>query len=302
MAAAHHFVEFVNPALVQNFDAAMRDLNAVVGTLLVPVMTEATRVVRELAANLYPIVLDLLPSFQSVVRSFTDVFVELIPIGASVLQQFAAFAAVVAEFTRAVADFVLPMIRAFAAIMAGSTAHIKAVLSNLLGLFGGDFRKGVRSMGEALGLLAIAMVALVEKFLGFTDALNGMVADLKNGPRKQDATGLAVAQNARYQDVAGLGREVAQRAFVSSGRGEGAAKKDEQKELRDKAVRIIDGIQDGSLIEQIGEAVARGIIKGTLNAANPVNALNQLGEDGQIRKGIDVVEDLLLGGLLGVIL
>lgn len=280
VAAARHFGELVSPAAAQAFDAAMRDLGAVVGTFLMPILQEATRFVREFAAYLYPIVTQSLPGFQSIIRSVSEVWVGILPIVASIAGAFASLLEPVAMLTRLWADVMLPIWRSISAVVAGLAAGFKAVLSSVMQLFGGNLRTAFKSLGEVVGLTVVALAGLFFQLTGMTEALNGMMNDLKNGPAKQDATGLAVARNARYTDPGGLGKEIAARAFVSSGR-EGMTKpNDDQAEFRKNAVLLLDQINNGGPVyDRIADAFFRGAVKAAASAIpSPTDVLEKSGD------------------------
>ncbi len=271
--AARHFTEFINPAAVQAFDAAMRDLGAVVGTLLQPLLVESTRYLREFAAYLYPIVQQLLPSFTQVVRSIAEAWVGQLPILANLASVFVGIAGAGADLVRLFVDVMLPIYRAISAVTAGLAAAFKSFLP----VIGGDLRGTFKTLGETVALVGIALTGLAFKFLGMNDALGAMLNDLKNGPAKADATGLAVATNARYTDPASLGKELAQRAFVSSGRGDQPGQSDPQAEFRAKAVEVLDKIKGGGFARELAKAFVEELASSAGDVAGaPLKILGKL--------------------------
>ena len=211
----------------------VRDLGAVVGTLLRPSPCRSHAIsegVRGLPS--IPIVLQILPSFTTAIRAISEAWIAQLPILANLASVFVGIVVLGAlELVRLFVDVMLPIYRAISAVTAGLAAAFKSFLP----IIGGDLRGTFKTLGETVALVGIALAGLAFKFLGMNDALGAMINDLKNGPAKADATGLAVATNARYTDPASLGKELAQRAFVSSGRGDQPGQNDPQAEFRAKS-------------------------------------------------------------------
>lgn len=72
MGRIREAVETFNPGAMIEFDLAMRDLIAVFGEALYPIVQQVTIILREFADTLRPILLKLQPVFQKLIRSITD--------------------------------------------------------------------------------------------------------------------------------------------------------------------------------------------------------------------------------------
>lgn len=263
---ARHFTQAFDPSAVQSFDAIMRDLQAVIGSMMVPIVTEATRVIRQFASVLYASSGSIGQSIGKIAKAFGDVFVAFMPIISQLTVMFADVLVNVAEYSRAVADFLIPQIRALVTIMAGWADTFKAILSGIFPALGGNFKNALVQAAQTVGKMAVAMQAVIFKLFGMKDALAAMVGSLQDGADKalqRDASGLAAAQNARMMAVSGLGNEILQRAFVTSGRvgqdSEEISDAQYRKELLD-LVNDIKAFDIRTLPRMIGEAVADALL------------------------------------------
>lgn len=280
---SREFTQIFDPTAVQAFDAALRDLAAIVGVVLSPVVTEATRFLRAFAASLFPIVDSALPAMRMIARAVTDVLIAWLPAVSSLVSAFAALAPVVAELARLWADFMMPIIRGATTAIAGLMVVVKAVIGawvNALGaILGNDIRGKAMSLGQMFGRLIVVVSALVFNLLGMKQAINAMIGDLAGGGKglagQRDATGLAAAQNARLVGVADLGREVAQRAFGSSGRAGNAEPDMDDAAFRKQLIIDLKAIGAIDLKEKIKTALREFIAEMMPNPANVMKGLGQ---------------------------
>lgn len=72
------FVEAANPAAVEMFNLAMKDLSALIGKQLVPILQVATEIVKKFGSMLSELdVSELIGSFVEIFAAFADIFIEI---------------------------------------------------------------------------------------------------------------------------------------------------------------------------------------------------------------------------------
>lgn len=278
--AARAFVQFFDPSLVQAFDAALKDLWAVIGVGLTPIIAEATKFLRQFASVLYPLTTAILPAMQEMAKAVTDVLLAFLPAVSGVFSVYAAMIPVIAELVRAIADFLLPIVRAYVTVMAALVAAAKVAIGVIASLFGSNLRTGFKSLGEWIARAVVGLTVLTFRLFGLNAALDAMVKSLQDGADKagrKDAAGLAAAQNARIVGVADLGREVLQRAFVTSGRAGQETAEVSDAEFRRTLLADIGKLRTLDISKIITDAIIAGFTAAAGRA--PAEVMKQLGVD-----------------------
>jgi hypothetical protein len=236
------------------FDQALKDLTAVVGVALIPVITQASKFLHQFGAVLYPITEALMPAVAEVMGSINDVFLAFLPAFSSFGGIVVDVARIFGELARDISTFLLPNIRSFTTVFAGIVSVVRTVLQSFAGLLGPNVRDGFKNLGQWLARFTTAIAGLIFKLLGMDAALGAMIASLQDGADKagrKDAQGLAAAQNARLVGVADIGREALQRAFVASGiAGQDKGDIDDQ-EFRKRMVADLEAIRKGEGLKAI---------------------------------------------------
>lgn len=255
---ARHFVEAFDPSTVLAFDSILQDLTAVVGSVLTPVVSEATRVIHAFASSLYSAASNVLPAVRVAAKAFADVLLTAMPIVSAWAGYVGAVAPLFADLARSMADYLMPAVRGLATAMVGWVEVIKAVLKSVLVPLAAIFGN-TKSLGQAFGMLVVVLSAVIFRLLGMAGATDAMIASLQDGGGKRDAMGLAAAKNARLTGIETLGRETLQRAFTTSGRAgqEGGDVDDQQ--FRNELAAMAKKIQGTDLATTITAAIRAAI-------------------------------------------
>lgn len=136
-------VETFNPGAMVGLDLAMRDLKAVFGEALLPVVTQLTRVLREFANVLRPILIGLAPVFEKLVKSISDLLISNINTLAKAIE----------SLTPIIEDFVQAKLRE---LKASQEAQKNEDLNNDKILRGIVFNNLEREANKQVGLKGIA--------------------------------------------------------------------------------------------------------------------------------------------------
>lgn len=158
------FVEAIRPDVVQRFDLASRDLTAVVGQFLTPVMERATVVIRLMGDQLDGIYRTMkgvisggFALFDQMLKDFTPVVKELVAVWANewvgVYQDVLKLAKELAPVFKQVLDALTPVVKTFIQLGGENVRSSLAVLSALT--------PGVAGIAKAVaGLLSVVTVPL----------------------------------------------------------------------------------------------------------------------------------------------
>lgn len=210
------FVEAFSPATVELFNLAIRDLTAVVGMALQPVMDAFTEVVKEVSSRLYPVAQALTPVFKVLAGVMLQVLTPALDTLAGVLQSLVPVFEVFAQIIKALT----PLLRIGQTLMAGWVELITSLISSMMP--SKDGVKGfVDGFAEAIQNLAGAVmkvVAFIARALGGTAFIDGMIKSLRGKmAEKKDATGLAAPTGAAFTSLTSFGQQVAAKAFMATG-------------------------------------------------------------------------------------
>lgn len=286
------FVEAFAPAVVEVFNQSLRDLTAVVGMALEPVMKVATSVVKDFSATLLPLMRDLRPVIEQVAATFKEVSAVAINVFATNFKAILPVIQLMADGLNAISPILQTVGAAFAGLVQATSYVIKGVLSGL-GVDTKDMMGGLRTALEELSRYVLMASAAFLKLIhgglgdsfikGVKDAMGLDKLKRKDAPpadgmepvrdaggvAKEDATGMGAMRNASFANFADFGKQVALAASVAAGSGEDAPKTSEEwlKKISDS----LDGIADmksGELWDKLKDKIKEAVEAGVRAAAD----------------------------------
>lgn len=185
MGKLRQYMEAIDPYVVEAFDMAVRDLTALFGSILRPVFEAATRVVREFANQLAPVMDRIRPLVETLANEIGDFLVGMIPTFMAMLNDLIPLAKQYIETLKDEIKFTAWRMRVWNQF----TESIKRLV-NPFGSVVDDAKKAEREAKGEVG---------------------------KDGIERKDVTGLATAVNPRQVGFQSYGQEIGQRAFVAAG-------------------------------------------------------------------------------------
>src|SRR6185437_15937215 len=253
------FVQALAPGTMQILNLAMRDLQATIGTALLPIVTVATDAFRQMADVLLPVMEELQPVIASLAEAIAGALVPIVEVVAAQLRLwmpvFSAIASVAKELS--------VVFRVWSAVVQGFVAGLKATLGALAEALGigsmkdvfADLQSAFRKMVEVV----ILSVAALGKLLGFGNFVKGFVEGLKGGPRKS-AAGLAAPVNATIKDFSTIGKDLAIAAqLAGAGGGKKETTDDWIKKIGEK-IEWLDAKQLIALVEKKLDEVTNKVL------------------------------------------
>ncbi len=319
---ATHFVQEFDPALVANLGSRFRDLNAVIGIALRPIVDIARDVVKALSDNLLPVMRKLEP----IVRQIADA------VGARLIKGFDELGSFLEEMMPAfegMRDMILgllPILDDLGNLLRVLRAPLISLIGDLISaLVGGGegggikgameaFRKGVQDVMKAI----VQFVAMMLALFGQAKALDAMIKALKPPAAHdaKDSTGMANALNPMFKSIGELAKSVQLAMFVASDQagksgkqgveltnelldgmkgaieaGQAAAKENQEafdatlKEIKDWVVYVGElSLWIGNLIKEGGKKVLEG-----------AHAAGQLAGGGDAETAIGKINPLRVG-------
>lgn len=205
VAELRPFVEAFNPAVLQEYDQAMRSVMAVIGEALVPVIRVASALLREFAGYLRPIMRQLEPVITEVARAVGGFLKEILPL--------------LPEFINSL----LPVLRQY---MEGLKEQLAA---------GAEYAKGTWTLSDKLWYaadkLTLGMFDIGPKFAG------RMAQGLPAGVQKENISAYGAAQAPTFKGTAELGKDLMQAAFIAR---PGELVDDSAKQTADNTARAAD--------------------------------------------------------------
>lgn len=198
------FVELLNPGLAYQFNQAMRDLGATIGTAFAPMLEQAIVFLRNLADAIAPLMAalgDFLQGVFEIANALMPIVEVLASIGSIVLSVISPVLHLLAQiFTILLAPLRL-------------VARLFEVLAKAFGAFGRIFVKLLAPILELFGKL---MEKLLEPLLKFIEFLESIF-----GGREERST--AVQPGARMGDVRSVVRDIQTASFGAAGNLNGVA-------------------------------------------------------------------------------
>ena len=254
IATAQPFVAALNPALVEQYERAQNDLRATIGYALTPIITYATRAVREFAGILLPSVQRLRPVVDKISAAFSGAASGAFRFLGLIVERL------VARLER-LADSIVSFVDSFGAIFEVITAFEEAIgdifapfeaYARIADLQAAVFRKLVTA--------TTAVVALFLKFVGATATLAAFRAGLDKAVerRKSPVTGglTAAPKDASTGSVEDVLKRLNERAFVSTS---GPEAKAPEVALLEEIKGVIGTIEQRDFVEIIKDGVYQAI-------------------------------------------
>lgn len=301
------FVGAFNPAAVAVFNQAMRDLNAVIGSALLPVFNAVTSATRSFADVLLPVVRELAPTMQQLADAVGNILAAQVRAAAGAMEAMVPLIEIVVGLFDAMAplmDAVSSLFRAFFAVLRpifdlvnvvlkpvfdiikrlsgiiADAARLFEVLSSVIGAvieafvdflsdaLGGpskqinDALDGLRKAFQELAKATVVLTGAFFKLIGFDRGLEALIRAVE-GPKRQSSFGIAAASQSSLQDIAELGKSVAQGAFIATAAGGGAKKtEDYMKDILGelKGMRDADKSELMGKIIEASDRIARAVV------------------------------------------
>lgn len=245
---ASHFVNDFDPALVADLGRHFRDLNAVVGVVLRPIVDVARDVVKSLSSYLLPAMRQLEP----LVREMADVVGDqlmagfrdlgaflhaLMPTFSEAKDLFVGLVKIVGDFRPVFEMFgsvFMQMVREIIASLGGGGGSMKEMMI--------DLRRAVQSVIVSL----VQFAASLMQAFGWTRGIEAMrkaLTERANVPN-ENAQGMAVLLNPMFKSISEMGRSMQQSMFAASAAG-GTARTP-QEETNDLLEELIEAVNDGA--------------------------------------------------------
>jgi hypothetical protein len=291
VATASKFVEALNPSLVEAMGLAFRDLSAVIGVALTPIIEVAVEAFREIGAVLLPVMQELAPVIRQIADLAKAALMPVVSLVAQLLSQAAGLFQLLAPILEAAVSI-------FRVLVAVVSAVMDALVKAITGLVGGDLKSAADSLREAMNKLVRAVVVAVGALASFFGIGEQFVRSLENRGPRQDATGLAAVQNTRVTDIAAISRDLQAAAAQASG----TLGEDDKPKGKDPVaegleyVKSIKGMLERAALTELIAAGIQLAASQTAGAAadalyrGPNSALSGLGT---------IFNDLFEGGLFG---
>ena len=218
------FVDAVNPGIMVQLDMATRDLTAVIGTALAPIMQAIVPIIKDFASALLPVARLVAETFGRIIESLQpaiDAITEIFFIAAATLMP-------IVEMVGDIFTTIAPIFTALAAVAKAIWLAFGTLVTALVGimrdLFGfnvgdvlKDFAEGVQVAMNNLIAVLVRGIASLLKFFGFTSALSNLTKFFKGlAAPKASAEGIAAAQNAQVKSIESVGRDAALAAVIAS--------------------------------------------------------------------------------------
>ena len=244
---ASRFVQAIDPNIIAELNRAFRDLDAVIGVALRPVILAAVSIVRNFAASIFEAMIRLQPIVEKVANTIATALQPAFDALGTVIEGLMPVFDVIADALIFVAtlfsdlaNFMRPLIN----VIVELGRQLFATIAALFGVesIGGGLKSLFDEIRSALQefLKAIILVtATVARFLGASKVLDAIIKGLQPKERK-DATGAAVAEGAQFKSIESLGRDVYLKAFQASTYGKG----EEPKKAEDFLAGILTQVQD----------------------------------------------------------
>jgi hypothetical protein len=268
------FVAAINPGLVQTLGLAFRDLTAVVGVALQPTLQAVVPIIKQFTNALYPlaktigkVLSEVFEALQPAIDAITDIFFVMAETLQPVVQLIGDTLKFLAPVFSLLANIVKQVYIAFGAMVAA----VVGVIRGLFGAVNGNgFKDAMQGLQDGLKLLTAALIkglGYMLKFFGFVAGLNGMINFLKgmNKP-KENAQGIAAAQNAQFSSIEQLGKSAALASVIATATPGGAKENKTDQDFFAGMIEELEGIKDNgpdlisaidALPGKIGEYLAK---------------------------------------------
>lgn len=250
---ASSFVSALDPALVEDLGRKFRDLNAVIGVALRPIVDVAREIVKNLSDHMLPIMKKLEPIVDKISRAIQDGLNQAIEDMALFLEgmlptmnKMSDAAVVLIGILQDVYEVFNIMMRTISALignefneLAGGTRSVKEIMESL--------RNTVREVITNFMMLAARLMMAMGWFKSLeTFVRRGLKTD-EGQAKKDESGGLAVAMNAAFKSIGDLSKSVQLEAFRAS------AQDTKAKNPAEKSNDLLEGIR-----KQIFDMMSKG--------------------------------------------
>lgn len=283
--ATASFVQALSPSAVLQFHQAFRDLRAVVGTALLPVMSGLTEATRSVADALLPLARDLAPLLAEVVNA-------ALPVVDALLDVFSLLVEALSPL--------LPIVTGLVGIFADLLRGVQIVVGALVGALGGalsgmggsikDMMQGLREVIQKFIGYMIQALAAIAQFFGLTGLVQRMAAGARQaagqgggvaamiGRAARGASGgLAAAENAHFAGFESFAKEMATAAATATVGGQ--TKRTQEEWLAKLAGDLEDIAQNNRTLYQIiVDAIKEAWAAIQSGLAAPINAATDAGK------------------------
>lgn len=264
------FVGALNPAAVEIFSWAMKDLSAVIGKALMPVFSVLTGAVKQASNLLLPVAQELAPIFGQIAQTMMSVFQPMMQLLVNQVRLVLPVFQLLAD----VMSLVAPVMQAYYTILA---AGMKTLADLFASMFGAGYKEGMDAAKTAMQKLAnyaiIAAGALLKMAanMGFKPALKGLenLLQAAKGGEQAQAGGIGAATAARVTDIRSFEREQLTAAFTAT-QGMGDPGKTQEK-LLEESVKVLTQLVDGTLdADQAMKDLKAAIVKEIADGADKI--------------------------------
>ncbi len=245
---ATRFVSAVDPYVVAELNRAFRDLSAVVGGTLRPILYAAADVVRNTIGSLGPVMASLTPIVEKIANVIGSVLILQVENFATLLEGLTPiidfFSDIMVGIVQIMATWYRTL-RPIIDVLIELGTQLLAFVANLLGVQGNakDMFANLNKAFQELIKNVILAAATLMKMFGMDKTLSALIKGLQP-QAKGPLGGQAVAQNSQFVQIADLGKSAYQSAFAASGMRGGPDKNKPEDFLKDILPAVLD-IQKG---------------------------------------------------------
>ena len=214
IGAVGPFVQAVNPALMQQLSMAFKDLQAVIGVALQPVIAAAVPIVRAFADRLMPVAQALIPAFEQFALSMSELagpVIEILAEAFASLEPIIATVSALIESWGAILSLALPaIIGVIKSFVTGITLMVNAVIY-AVGWIMSWFPKIGDTGKKMMESSSKATSAVFDYAAGTSKAQQAL-----KEPIKKNAAAGAAARGASFSGISDFGKNLMKEAFSSS--------------------------------------------------------------------------------------
>jgi hypothetical protein len=244
VAGATSLVTAAAPGIVEMMTLAFRDLSAVLGTALIPIVEAAAHVFRQVGDVLLPVMQQIQPAIRELANIVKSVIIPIFQVWATIISD------VVLPLFQALAPVLEFLATAFRTVAAVVQAVVMSIAQAVGAAFGADLRTAMDDFRKALRQLAVGAavaVGVLAKFFGADEFLKNYIQVLEGG-RRGNSQNLAAIQDVHTSGLQDVVRGLQEAAAKAAGAAGGGPAADPLVE----AVAHLKGIRDGtSNLEEI---------------------------------------------------
>lgn len=278
--AISKFTDAINPGLTMQLNMVMRDMTAIIGTALNPILQTMVPIIRDFADRMLPIARELGVYFKEmmvylepVMKAFNvmyqaivgalmpsfklvgDVFVVLAQIVGALMEVISGVLApfrTVAEALYVVLSPAIEAIKVLGQWLVDSGRNFRVLseafqfmlksFAKMLGLdsFFDDSKKGWQQIGQAMHRFANNVLMIAARIAKFFGLTSFVEGMINSLSPKGGSTGLAAAQNPQFQSIESLGKNMSLQAAIATS---GAAEETDQQKADKEMLEQLKAIQ-----------------------------------------------------------